>query len=560
MSDPMADDSETGARRDAILISGKPAPWNSVPELVRGKAQQYGDKIFATIDGRDVSYRELDAESDRVAAGLARMGIGPGACVASLLGNCAEQVFGWVGTNRTGAIWAPLNASLTGDDLVHTLRNSGAQILVTDEEGAARVAQLPAAIQSGVRLCLIDARHGGEHLSFASLLEAGDAPPDSQNRPGEPAMILYTGGTTGLPKGVILPHFAIVSAGYRYGETLLATSADRHYTSLPLFHASGVQLGIVGPLLNDMTVVMDRRFSASGYWQRVVDVGATIIDPISTMMSVLVQQPPSPLDRQHRVRITTGVNAQIPPAVPEEFTRRFGIPIVDIYGQSETGGAMATSNRPGSQMPGSVGKPHGWSQVAILDENDCELPPGVLGNIALRPTIPFTFMLGYQNDPEATRNACRNLWFHSGDFGRLDEHGNLFFVGRQSHWLRRRGENISAYEIEAVLTRHEAVREAIVTGFPSELGEDDVKAWIVAEGSAPSEIELIRWCLASLAAFKVPRYIAFVDDFPRSATKREVERTKVKAWPATGHWDREAVLGRLSSDMLAEVVGLTRKG
>jgi carnitine-CoA ligase len=560
MSDPMADESETTARRDTILIRGMPAPWNSVPELVRGKARQHGNKVFATIDGRDVSYRELDVLSDRVAANLARMGIGPGACVASLLGNCAEQVFGWIGTNKTGAIWAPLNASLTGDDLLHTLRNSGAQMLVTDAEGLSRVMQLPIAIRSGVRLCLVDARHGNETPSFASLLEPGNTPPRVQNRPGDPAMILYTGGTTGLPKGVVLPHFAIVSAGYRYGETLSATSADRHYTSLPLFHASGVQLGIVGPLLNDMTVVMDRRFSASGYWQRVRDVGATIIDPISTMMSVLVQQPASPLDRQHQVRITTGVNAQIPPAVPEEFARRFSIPIVDIYGQSETGGAMATSNRLGSQMPGSVGKPHGWSQVAILDENDCELPPGVQGNIALRPTVPFTFMLGYQNDAEATRKAWRNLWFHSGDLGHLDEQGNLFFTGRQSHWLRRRGENISAYEIEAVLTRHEAVREAIVTGFPSELGEDDVKAWIVSEGDPPSEVELIRWCLASLAAFKVPRYIAFVDDFPRSATKREVERAKVKAWPATGHWDRDAVLGRLSTDALANAVGLSRTG
>jgi crotonobetaine/carnitine-CoA ligase len=553
MSDKMADDGESEVPRDTILIHGKPAPWNSVPELVRGKALQHGDKIFATIDGRDISYRDLDTLSDRVAANLARIGIGPGACVASLLSNCAEQAFGWIGTSKTGAIWAPFNASLTGDDLVHTLRNSGARMLITDAEGAARVAQLPAAIRSDLRLCLIDAHHDD---SFTSLLQAGDAPPRVRNRPGDPAMILYTGGTTGLPKGVVLPHFAIVSAGYRYGETLSATSADRHYTSLPLFHASGVQLGIVGPLLNDMTVVMDRRFSASGYWQRVREVGATIIDPISTMMSVLVQQPASPLDRQHRVRITTGVNAQIPPSVPEEFTRRFGIPIVDIYGQSETGGAMATSNRPGSQMPGSVGKPNGWSQLAILDENDCQLPPGVQGNIALRPTIPFTFMLGYQNDPEATRKAWRNLWFHSGDLGHLDEHGNLFFTGRQSHWLRRRGENISAYEIEAVLTRHAAVREAIVTGFPSELGEDDVKAWIVPEGDTPSEIELIRWCLASLAAFKVPRYIAFVDDFPRSATKREVERTKVKAWPAEGHWDRDAALGRLSPEALAKAVGL----
>lgn len=531
-----------------ILIRGVPAAWNSVPDLLRDKARQHGDKGFAIVDGTSFTYRQLDWRSDAVAAGLARAGIGPGNCVASLLANCPEQLLGWIGASKAGAIWAPLNASLTGDDLAHTLRNSGARLLLTDAEGAAKVAQLSGELRDGVEICRTE--------RLAEWQVSKEPAPAHRNAPGDPAMILYTGGTTGLPKGVVLPHFAIVAAGYRYGETLQATAADRHYTSLPLFHASGVQLGIVGPLLNDMTTVMDRRFSATNYWQRVVETEATIIDPISTMMSVLVQQPPGPLDRAHRVRITTGVNAQIPPAVPQEFTRRFGVPIVDIYGQSETGGAMATANRLDSAVPGSVGQPHGWSLVAIVDDNDCELPPGTQGTIVLRPTVPFTFMLGYQNDPEATRKAWRNLWFHSGDLGMLDEGGNLFFVGRQAHWLRRRGENISAYEIEAVLTRHPGVREAIITAVPSELGEDDIKAWILPEGSPPDEIELIRWCAGALAPFKVPRYLAFVDDFPRSATKREVERAKVKAWSAAGHWDREAMLGRLSPEALARAVSV----
>jgi carnitine-CoA ligase len=534
---------------DAILVRGRPVPWTSVPVLVRDKALMHGDRPFVTIDGITLSYRELDTLSDAVAANLARRGFAPGDCVASLLPNCREQLLGWLGASKAGLVWAPFNASLFGDDLAHTLRNSGARLLMTDADGAARFDTLPAESRAGAALFRIDAGDG-----FAALeAEAGPPPPDHW-RPGDPAMILYTGGTTGLPKGVVLPHFAIVAAGYRYGETLGAGPGDRHYTALPLFHASGVQLGIVGPLLNDMTVVMDRRFSVSGYWQRVVETGATIIDPISTMMTVLVQVPPGPLDRAHRVRITTGVNAQIPPAVPEAFTRRFGIPIVDIYGSSEAGGAMATGNRLDSAVAGSVGRPHGWSEVAVVDDNDNPLPPGTRGSIVLRPTVAFTFMLGYCNDPEATRLVWRNLWLHTGDLGMLDAAGNLFFVGRQAHWLRRRGENISAYEVEAVLSRHPRVREAIVTGVPSELGEEDVKAWIVADGETPPELELIRWCLASLAAFKVPRYIAFVDDFPRSATKREVERAKVKAWDGPGHWDREAVLGRLSPEALAAAV------
>lgn len=387
------------------MIRGEPAPFLSVPALVRGKARQHGDRIFVTVDGCQLSYRQLDVLSDNFAANVVRTGIAPNDCVASLLPNCPEQLIGWIGTNKAGAIWAPMNASLTDDDLAHTLRNSGPKLLITDAEGATKFASLPQELQSRIQLCPI----GTTDEEFALLEAPVDGPPDIYNRAGDPAMILYTGGTTGLPKGVVLPHFAIVAAGYRYGETLSATSVDRHYTSLPLSHASGVQLGIVGPLLNDMSVVMDRRFSVSHYWQRVVDVGATIIDPISTMMSTLVAQPPGPFDRRHRVRITTGVNAQIPPAIPEEFTRRFGIPIVEIYGSSETGGAMATGNRLDSAVPGSVGKPHGWSQVAVVDENDCEVAPGVQGNIVLRPTVPFTFMLGYQNEPEATRKAWCNL-------------------------------------------------------------------------------------------------------------------------------------------------------
>jgi len=380
--------------QDTVLIHGRPAPWNSVPALVRGKARQHGDRVFLTIDGTEVSYRQLDARSDTVAANLARLGIGPGGCIASLLPNCLAQLLGWIGTGKAGAVWSPLNASLVGEDLAHTLRISGAALLLTDAAGAERVAELAPEVRATLRLVLVDREAAPGELDFAALEAQAGPAPTIVNRPGDPAMILYTGGTTGRPKGVVLPHFAIVAAGYRYGETLGASAADRHYSTLPMFHASGVQLGIVGPLLNDMTAVMDRSFSASAYWARVAEVGATIIDPISTMMSVLVLQPASAQDRAHRVRITTGVNAQIPPAVPEEFARRFGVVIADIYGSSETGGAMATANRPGCAVPGSVGRPHGWSEVAVVDENDNRLPAGVQGSIVLRPTVPFTFMLG----------------------------------------------------------------------------------------------------------------------------------------------------------------------
>lgn len=535
--------SSTALSGPPIMVKGRPSPWHHAPALLRDKARQHADKTFCEIDGRNLTYNELDALSDRVAANLAARGVGAADCVGSLMFNCAEQVLGWIGSNRAGAIWAPFNASLTGDDLLYTLRDSGARIVIVDAENAPKMAALAPEVLARLEVYVAGpASHGFE--SFDALTREGKAAPAVTLEPGMPAMILYSGGTTGLPKGIVLPHFASVVVGYRYGEVLRATAADHHYTTLPLFHASGIQLGILGPLLNDMTSTMDKRFSASGYWARVRECGATIIDPIGTMMTALVQQPPSADDRNHRVRISTGVNGQIPPTVPIEFKRRFGVEIVDIYGSTECGAAMATSNI--AQVEGSVGHPNGWSEIAILDEHDNRLPPGEIGTIALRPTIPFSFMLAYHNNPAKTADLWRNLWVHTGDLGRIDAGGNLFFVGREAHWIRRRGENISSHEIESILSQHPGVRECIVVGVPSPMGEEDVKAWIIPTQTKPDEEDLARFCIARMAPFKVPRFFEFTDSFPRSATKNEVERQKLKARGNEHAWDREVHLGRLS--------------
>ena len=528
-----------------ILVKGRPSPWHDAPALLRDKALQHGGKIFCAIDGRELSYAELDRLCDRVGANLSAAGIGKGDCVASMMFNCAEQVFGWIGANRIGAIWAPFNASLAGDDFAYTLRDSGARILIVDAENSHKIATLPTDLRAGVRFYVVGKDDVAGAAPFGKLLVETTGPlPAAALGPGTPAMILYSGGTTGMPKGVLLPHFSFVCVGFRYGEVLSVSAADHHYTTLPMFHASGIQLGIIGPLLNDMTSTIDRRFSASGFWQRARSCGATVIDPIGTMMTALMQQPASAADREHRVRISTGVTGQIPPQVPAEFSRRFGIRIVDIYGLTECGAAMATSNI--AQVPGSVGHPNGWSEIAILDEHDNRLAPGAVGKIVLRPTVPYSFMLGYHKNPAKTAETFRNLWVHTGDLGRLDEAGNLFFVGREAHWIRRRGENISAHEIETILSQHPGVRECIIIGVPSELGEEDVKAWVIRADNRPSEEELARWCISRMAPFKVPRYFEFTDTFPRSATKQEVERAKLKQLGNEKAWDREHHLGRLS--------------
>jgi len=534
-----------------MRVKGRELPWSTLNDLVRDKARAYGSKVFCEIDGHSLTFEELDRSSDRVAANLAARGVARGDRVASVLFNCVEQVQGWFGCAKLGAVWTPLNAGLRGEDLVHALNESGAEHVVTEPETWERLSPIAGRLERAAQLYSTDADAPG-HTPFAALLEPAAAAEPEEIGPGDPLMIIFSGGTTGLPKGVVLPHFAVVGSGYRYGEVMGAGPQDRHYSTLPLFHVGGTQLGIVGPLVNDMTTVMDRRFTASGYWRRVTAVGATIIDPISTMMTVLCEQQTVPDERNHWVRASFGVTGQIPKSVPARFSERFGIPVVDIYGLTEAGGAMLTSNRPGSQVPGSLGRPHGWSEVGIVDEQDQLLEAGEQGEIVMRPTVPFTFMLGYHNNDRLTAQVTRNLWLHTGDVGHLDADGNLFFHGRQVHWLRRRGENISAYEVESVLSQHPGVQEVVVVGVPAELGEEEVKACIIARAEAPDPADLVTWCRERLAAFKVPRFIEVFDDFPRSNTKREVERAKLRDAGVAGAWDREKAMGRLSAQAAAK--------
>ena len=248
------------------------------------------------------------------------------------------------------------------------------------------------------------------------------------------------------------------------------------------------------------------------------------------------------------MRIGVGIVGQVPPAVPATFTRRFGVPLVTIYGLTEAGGAMITANRLGAAKEGTVGRSFGWAELRIGDDNDMALPSGTIGQILLRPNFPDMFMIGYHNNPAKTLEIFRNLWLHTGDLGSLDDAGYLTFVGRQAHWIRRRGENISAYEVENVLSTYPGIAEAVVLGVPSPYGEHDIKAFIVtAPGGQIDPAALVEWCAGRLAAFKVPRFIEIVEDFPRSVTKREVERAVLQKMPNDKAWDREAVLGRSSS-------------
>jgi crotonobetaine/carnitine-CoA ligase len=381
---------------------------------------------------------------------------------------------------------------------------------------------------------------------FERLLQEGEPyEPLSLGR-ADPALIIYTGGSTGLPKGVVLPHFACICAARRYIEAFGATSADRHYATSPLFHAGGLFIALLGPMLAGMRTMIDRRFSASNYWARIRATGATLANPPGVALTMLCQRPATPGDRDHRVRAALGLTGQLPPEIPETFSKRFGIALINLYALTEASGALIVYNPLGSPRPDSNGFGGRWAEIAIANDEGEQLGSNEMGRILLRPKIPDTFMLGYWKDPEATVKAFRNLWLNTGDLGYLDDAGYLYFKGREAHWLRRRGENISAYEVEQIIARYPGVAEAVVVGVPSELGEEEVKAFLVVERDAKVDpSQLVLWCLERMANFKTPRFIEFVGALPRSAAKPDVDRARLKRMPNTDAWDREKAFGRI---------------
>jgi crotonobetaine/carnitine-CoA ligase len=357
-----------------------------------------------------------------------------------------------------------------------------------------------------------------------------------------------------MPKGAVLSNFAFVCAGHRYVESFQVRSDDRHLSVLMLFHVGGLMFGLVGPLVANIPSGLLRWFSASNYWDEVRASGATIIDVIGPMISVLCKAPPSGRDRDHTARVCLGAVGQVAREIPVEFERRFGITLLRLFAQTEAGGINTIWNpllpdRSGSVGPReSLGRSNDWAEVMVVDEYDQPVANGERGEIVLRQRVPFAFMSRYFNNDAITVATFRNGLLHTGDVGYLDEGGWLFFVGRQAHWIRRRGENISAFEVEALISRYPGVREVGVVGVQSEIGEEDVQAVIACEPhQAVDPAELVRWCQDKIAAFKIPRFVQFVDELPRSTTKREVLRHLLKTLPRESVWDSETVFGRHSA-------------
>jgi crotonobetaine/carnitine-CoA ligase len=347
---------------------------------------------------------------------------------------------------------------------------------------------------------------------------------------------LYTSGTTGPSKGVVLSHEANLNLARHLRWLVGYESHDVLYTAFPLFHINAKYTSVMCAMESDAKLVMDQRFTASGFWDICRRKGITAFNYQGALLMMLWKQPEKPDDLDNPVRNAFG--APCPVDIWEPFEKRFGLHLTEVYGMTEI--AIATQNTKTDRKIGSCGKVCSYYDLQIVDDEDNPVPAGTAGEIVVRSKKPSIMIDEYYKMPEATVNAFRNLWFHTGDRGRLDAEGYLYFVDRMKDCVRRRGENVSSFEVEAVINTHEAVLESAVYGAPSELGEEEVMAAVVLKPDfALTEVDLLDHCVTRMAHFAVPRFIRWVPELPKTPSQR-IQKYKLRDEGVTADtWDRD---------------------
>jgi carnitine-CoA ligase len=461
--------------------------------MLTRQAQRHTERVLVRVSGVARTVGELSDVTARRAGGLSGVGVAASDRVAVISENRLEMLELFLGCAWIGAVFVPINPALKGAQLEYALADADAKLVVRESE--------------------------------LEGLPVGRPVPPYDARPSDAAAILYTSGTTGPSKGVVCPQeqwywWALLTA-----DVLGIGSDDVLYTNLPLFHTNALNT-FCQALLAGATFALGPRFSASRFWGRCARAEATVTYLLGPMVSILLRQPPSPDDRAHRVRIA------LAPATPSElhepFRERFGVELIDGWGSTETNIVLA--NRHDDNQPGTLGR--------VLEPFEARVAAD--GELLVRSRESGAVATGYWRRPEATAEAWRGGWFHTGDRVVRDPDGSFRFVDRIKDVIRRRGENISAFEVEQALHSHPDVVAAAVIAVPSELSEDEVMACIVLrDGATVEPADLVEFCDERVASFAVPRYVEFVESLPLTPSGK-VEKYKLRERGVTAAtWDRE---------------------
>jgi crotonobetaine/carnitine-CoA ligase len=508
-------------------------------DLIEHNTKERGDKVYIHFEDEKITYAQFDQMTCRAVNGLKAQGAKPGDGVAILMGNCPEYLYLFYGMPRGGFYCVPVNVSLKGEGLRFIFTNSDVKYLIVDDTLYARIKEFESPVETIEKVFVrqtTDEPLPDGTLDLATLFDASPEKPDHVVKEGDMTFLMYTSGTTGPPKGVINRQIPGIAMYFTQVASMIFNENDILYTCLPLFHANALILTAGWTMGAGVSFGLDRRFSASRFWDRIRFYGATEFNAIGSMIPILMKQHEKPNDADNPVRLV--MSAACPADLWEPFEKRFGLKIIEGYGAVD-GGGVSISNA-GDAPVGSVGKPAPHVVWKLVDDDGNEVPQGVPGELITKVLDKKIGSVQYYKNPEATSRKVQGDWLYSGDLFYADKDGNLFFVDRKTDSMRRRGENISSWEVENTVEKHPAVAECAAFGVPSELGEDEVMIWIKPKEGENLDLEdLMRFCAKSMAHFMVPRYVDVVDDIPRTGTIR-VQKSSMKKQGVTKRtWDRE---------------------
>lgn len=513
------------------------AGTRSLRDLLVERAVLAPDALFLVHEGpqgtvQRCTYGELLERVHRTATSLAAIGIGPGDAVVLLLPNRPEFLYTWFGLAWLGAVSVPVHVGTTARELAHVVSHAEAVGVVTTRELAPMVVPVAGPAVGTDRIVVVDAGPGDAHRAFGDLLATSDAPPSTDVSSDDVVQMLFTSGTTALPKAVLLTHANSLTAGARVARTLGLTPDDRLLTAMPLHHVNAQETTLLAALDVGATCILLERYSASRFWEQVRGHGATVVSLVAMHVRTLLSQPVGADDREHNVRRNIyAIN--VTDEEKQAFEERFGLELLNGYGLTEAGTLVTIAPVFGARRWPSVGPPALDRQVRVVDEDGQDVEPGRDGEILVGGIPGRTLMKGYHRDPEATRRALRGGWLHTGDHGHFDEKGYLHFVDRKKDLIKVAGENVSATEVEAVLLSHPDIAEAAVIGVPDPVRDEAVKAIVVIEAARGlSEDAVVAHCRGRLSSFKLPSIVEFRESLPRTSIGKVAKKQL--------RWDVEA--------------------
>ena len=510
-----------------------------LPHLIAKRARENPQRLFLQhVDGTEISFGALHEQALRWAGGLRALGIAKGETVLVMLPNGIAAVAAWLAASWAGAMEVPVNNGYRGRILEYIINNSAARILITCREFMERIVNLAPGLETLETVIVVD--DDARQLSAPGKLLPGraaldEAEPLQTDGPShyDIATIVYTSGTTGPSKGVMMPwaQCHAMSTGCIPLDDL--GPEDAWYVPFPLFHMSGKH-ALYAAALTGARYVMRAQFSTGSFWADVRRYRCTTGLLIGVTASFISAQPESPEDRTHPLR-----NVLLAPLLADidTFKKRFGLRVATVFNMTEISSPIMSR----FDLHGrSCGRLRPGYEVRIVDDHDEEMPVGEAGEIIVRAHDPWVLNAGYFGMPEKTVEAWRNGWFHTGDLGRVDADGYYYYLDRKKDSLRRRGENISSMELEAVINDHPDVLECAVIGVPSEFGEDEVKVCLtVFGGNAFDPKSLIDFLLPRVPRFMLPRYVEVLEALPRTPTEKVRKEVLRQAGITPGTWDRE---------------------